>query len=469
MTATVTPIAAPAAPAGTAAPAAPTPPVEKYRFDAFFQQKIAAMVLRDNAFMQRTDGLVLPEYFEDPAEAALVSIALRYYGKYKKIPEGSIYSTLIREDITNKVVRPELAKLMVTHMRERLNKCDISDRDYVIDQVATFARHQAVAAAMEQAIHKLDRKDFTAIEGLMKKALNVGAHVDIDTFDFVELLDRRTGERLDKAAGKLPPQGITTGYVAIDDVLYHKGWGRRELSVLMGGAKAGKTTALIDFGVNAWAAGFNVGYVTLEVSGKIICERMDANITEIDIKELHDNVHSVRSKVLDFAAKARNPSGAGSKFLIQEFPTGSLTVSDLRRLLERWKAKGTKIDLLIVDYADLMAPERHTDNAIENSKSVYVNLRGLAMMEDIGVLTATQTNREGYKAAVARAEHVSEDFNKIRIADIIISINRTDEERGMNQARLFFAACRNQEAGFTIRVEQAPNRMKFISKIMGFE
>jgi hypothetical protein len=70
-------------------------------------------------------------------------------------------------------------------------------------------------------------------------------------------------------------------------------------------------------------------------------------------------------------------------------------VSELRRLLERWKAKGTKIDLLIVDYADLMAPERITENSVENSKSVYVNLRGLAMQEDLAVLTATQTNRQG--------------------------------------------------------------------------
>jgi replicative DNA helicase len=72
-----------------------------------------------------------------------------------------------------------------------------------------------------------------------------------------------------------------------------------------GRAKAGKTTALIDFGINAWAAGFNVGYVTLEVSAKIIGERMDSNISEHDFKELGDHVHDVRKKVQDFIGKAR--------------------------------------------------------------------------------------------------------------------------------------------------------------------
>jgi replicative DNA helicase len=173
----------------------------------------------------------------------------------------------------------------------------------------------------------------------------------------------------------------------------------------------------------------------------------------------------VRKKVQDFIGKARRPGGEGAKFLLQEFPSGMLTVSELRRLLERWKAKGTKLDMLIVDYADLMAPERITESSVENSKSVYVNLRGLAMQEDLAVLTATQTNRQGYTAAVARAEHVSDDFNKIRIADVVISINKTEEERTAKQCRLYFAACRNNESGFTLRVEQAPDRMKFISKV----
>lgn len=456
-------------PAGVAVPTVAPDPVEKYKFDSFFQSKIAALITRDTTFMARTDGLIRPEYFEDTKEAALVSIAMRYYQRYKKVPEGSIYSTLIKEDLLARILDKPMAALMVAHKRDSLNKQDISDRDYVVDQVAMFARHQAVAKAFEEGIPKLDKKDFAAIENLMKKALNIGAHADVDTYDYAVMIDNRTGERLDKIAGKATPTGITTGYPIINEALFHEGWGRRELSVIMGGAKAGKTTALIDFGINAWAAGFNVGYVTLEVSAKIVGERMDANISEHDIRKLADHVHDVRKKVQDFVAKARRPGGDGAKFLMQEFPTGSLTVSELRRLIERWKAKGTKIDLLIVDYADLMAPDRITESSTENSKSVYVNLRGLAMQEDLAVLTATQTNRQGYTAAVARAEHVSDDFNKIRIADVVISINKTEEERTAKQCRLYFAACRNNESGFTLRVEQAPDRMKFISKVIGYE
>jgi replicative DNA helicase len=65
-------------------------------------------------------------------------------------------------------------------------------------------------------------------------------------------------------------------------------------------------------------------------------------------------------------------------------------------------------------------------------------------------------------------DHVADDFNKVRIADLMISINRTDEERAAGRARLFFAASRNQEGEFTIEIEQALDRMKFITRVLGF-
>ena len=85
------------------------------------------------------------------------------------------------------------------------------------------------------------------------------------------------------------------------------------------------------------------------------------------------------------------------------------------------------------------------------------------------MLTATQTNREGYKSAVAKAEHVSEDFNKVRTVDLMISINKTEEEAARGEARLYFAASRNQESGFTIVIKQNLAMMRFIEEVIRVE
>ncbi|MFP3609156.1 DnaB-like helicase C-terminal domain-containing protein [Paraburkholderia sp. SIMBA_050] len=460
--------AAPALSVVPAASAAEEPAVEKFNFDGEFQARIAALTLRDTTFNQLVDGLLKPEYFESEIEAYLVGVVLRYYGKYKKAPAGlPIYAMLIREDLEAKVLPKALATAAVGRLKE-LFSVDISDRDYVVDQVATFARHQAVQDAMYKAIHKLDKKDFDGIASVMRTALDVGANQDGDCYDFAEMVDHRTGIRLERAAGKLPPMGITTGYKPIDELLYHKGWGKKELSVILGGAKAGKTTALIDFGINAWADGKNVLYASLEVGRDVIADRMDSNISAQAMMEMHHHTHEVRAKVAEFAQKALRADGSKAKFIVHEFPTGSLKVSDLRRLIERYRSQGILFDLVVVDYADLMCPERHTDSAVENSKSIYVDLRGLAIREELAVLTATQSNRNGINANIIKAEHVADDFNKIRIADIVISINRTDEERAAGKARLYFAASRNQGGEFTIEIEQALDRMKFITRVLGF-
>ena len=82
------------------------------------------------------------------------------------------------------------------------------------------------------------------------------------------------------------------------------------------------------------------------------------------------------------------------------------------------------------------------------------------------MLTATQTNREGAKSSVARMEHVAEDFNRIRIADLVISINANEEEKKKGVARLFFAASRNQKGDITVYIRQDFERMQFVKEII---
>jgi replicative DNA helicase len=440
--------------------------VERYKFDDAFQDKIAALMLRDTKFLQRTEGLIEPGFLEEASNGIIADMALRYYAKYKKAPgDITTVKAILRDDMDAKLIRGDFLISVVDRFKKEkpryIYEIDVSDRDFVVDKVAEFARHQAVANAILASAELLETKrDFESISKLVKKALDVGAHIESGEYDYFAAIEQRTTERKERAAGLAKPTGITTGYAAFDAELYHSGWGRGELSVYLGGAKAGKTTALISHGVSATAAGFNVLYVTLEVAAKIIGDRMDANIADQVMMEMGSHILEVDSKVREFQKKA-------GRFIIREYPSGSMTVSTLRRMIEHYKSQGIVFDLVIVDYADLMAPERYTDNAIENSKNVYVNLRGLAMQEGFALLTATQTNREGFKSAVAKAEHVSEDFNKIRIADLVISINKTDEERAVGEARLYFAASRNQAGNFTIRIQQDVDRMKFITKILG--
>lgn len=459
---------------GASAPVAASEPVmefEKFDFDAEFQSKVAAHAIRDNEFMRRVAHLLRPEFFENAGEAALVNVALRHHQKYRAVPTNAEMVEAIKEDVKSKVITKEVAPEVVRARKELLN-LDLGHSGFVEEKIVQFAKHQAVSQAILRSVALLDQGKFTAIEEAVKEAISIGANEEGDGYDYFERIKERTDIRKEKAAGLRPPQGITTGIPKMDEILYHRGWGRKELATIMGGAKAGKTTALINFARAATLAGHNVLYVTLEVGANIISDRLDASMAGVIMKELESKVNSVQEAIEELQMKS-------GRLVLHEFASGTCTPNMLRKLIQRYKSPGRnsdgslrppiKFDLLVVDYADIMAPNFRSQDAIENSKSVYVDLRAIAFEENLAALTATQTNREGYKSAVAKAEHVAEDFNKVRTVDLMISINKTEEEAARGEARLYFAASRNQESGFTIVIKQNLAMMRFVEAVLRVE
>lgn len=441
-------------------PVSPDPAAAKYDFDLDFQEQIAALMTRDTKFCQLTDGLIRPEYFEKPAHAGLVKVILRHYARYKSAPAPATLNAAIAEAYKEKALTPEVTRQVIEFVRGSLYSVDVSDRDATADRVGKFARSQAVANAVLESAELVMKGDFDRISKIMRGALEVGVTLGAEGYDYASMMDARTRDRALRASGAIATAGITTGYKTLDSYLYHKGWGRKEMSLLMGAAKSGKSMAMINFAINAAFAGYRVLYITLEVANNIIADRMDANLSDTPMGELDAKAEQVALRVKEKLKEL-------ASLTMHEFPTGTMKVSDLRRLIERYKQQGVIFDLVVIDYADLMAPEFRTDNVQENSRTIYVDLRGVAMSEGFALLTATQTNREGAKKAVASATDVAEDFNKIRIADVVISINVTEEERSAGMARLHFAASRNQKTGVTLTIKQDIERAKFLTEVIG--
>ena len=122
-----------------------------------------------------------------------------------------------------------------------------------------------------------------------------------------------------------------------------------------------------------------------------------------------------------------------------------------------------------MDYLDIMAPERWVESERENLRALGLSLRAIGHEQNAAILSATQTNREGGKALTAKAEHAAEDINKVRTVDVLLSINSTEPERAAGEARIYFAAMRNTEDHFTLRIKQERSKMKFLTKVLGRE
>lgn len=444
--------------------AVPTPalPPVMFDFDEAFQTKIAAHFMRDESFARRTIDLIQPELFESLSTRLLIKLSIDYFKQYNTVPPGtSVWSQLLKDAIANNLIRSDV-KGDVFAQFKLIHKENLAGQRHVEDQISEFALHQAIQDSMIECVDLLQQRRFDDIKQRLETAFRVG--VDVDTDDIVEYwsnIDQRTNVRKDMASGLIKPQGITTGIKQLDNLLYHKGWGRKELSVFLGAAKRGKSTALIHFSILASLAGFNVFYITAEVAGTIVADRMDANVTGLTMDEIKTRMNDVRSKV-----ESRGKAGKVGRVDILEVPTGSFKPMQLRRILDKQMAKGIQYDMVVPDYADIMAPDEKSSDAIENSKSVWIGLRAIAQEYNIAMLTATQANRDGAKAETTKDTDVAEDFNKVRIADLMISINRTEQERKRNQARLFLAASRNQAGEVSITIKQNIESMNFLEQIL---
>lgn len=437
----------------------------KYQFDAKFQRALVVLALRDINFMRRADSLLYPQHFDSTVDAALCKIAKDYYAKYKAPLDGSMLKTVLTEYKASKIFTDgELRDVALVLRDVYRNTTPLPPADPIVEHLSEFARSSAVTCAIMKSVDLIEKRDWEKIEKNLRDSLSVGAEDDTSTYDYFAEIEKRTKIRENELAGLTPPRGVTTGCKQLDDVLYRKGWGRKELSLIMAPAKGGKSMACIYFAKGACVHGYNVLYVTLEVATDIVSARLDACVTDTPMRELVNRSSEVKKRVDDI--KDLKDRGL---LHIKEYPSGSLKVSNLRRYLETARNKGVQYDLICVDYADLMAPEVKSPNQIENFRQIYVDLRALAFEYNCAILTATQTNREGAKAKVAEMTHVAEDFNKIRTADIVISINTTKEERLRGEARLYFVASRNQESGITLKIKQDIPKMQFISGFVGFE
>lgn len=431
-----------------------------YDFEPEFQQKIATHVLRDEMFMRQASHLVFPEHFEDVGLQWLVNKGLEHYRRFEQPPSLSIIHNDLVALKSAKRIKPEVLEAVIPAIKAIYGpEADLSSRDYMVEKVAFFSKQQAYESAILRAADILasGSPDFAKIIEDFNTASQIGSVEEGVAFEFWSSADTRSEVRADRLRSGIKT-GITTGHKDLDDCLAEGGWGRGELSVLMGPPKAGKSIGLGEFAVNGSLAGHNVLYLSLENSAKVVGDRMDANVSEVKMRDLASSPSKVTGSI-----KGKAP--VAGKLWIHEFPTGTMTPNDIRRLVAKYQSQGFAVDMIVIDYADIMAPDYRTGAENTDSKQIYTAIRAIGQQNNAAVLTATQTNRTGAQATVAKFTDVSEDINRVRLADAFLILAATDSEKADDIFRLYLAAMRNSESGvmFTCRSDRA--RMKFIKSL----
>jgi hypothetical protein len=139
--------------------------------------------------------------------------------------------------------------------------------------------------------------------------------------------------------------------------------------------------------------------------------------------------------------KVRVMGKKSGQFQIKYMPSGK-TTNDIRSFMKEYEVKtGKRIDILLVDYLDLLMPisrKISAENLFIKDKFVSEELRNLAVEKNVILVTAAQLNRSAVEEISFDHSHISGGLSKIQTADNVFGIftSRSWREKGRYQIQL---------------------------------
>lgn len=131
-------------------------------------------------------------------------------------------------------------------------------------------------------------------------------------------------------------------------------------------------------------------------------------------------------------------------------PNSTITVAGIRSVLDQWARQGWVPDVVIVDYADILAPPMGIIESRDQINASWKQLRALSQSLHCLVVTATQSNAASYNAQVVDRRHFSEDKRKLAHVNGMIGLSTTPGEKERGVVRLSWVELR--EGAFSDRV-----------------
>ncbi len=389
-----------------------------------FQESLAQLILEDRPFADQIEEVLEAELFELKYLRVFVALVFNYRQKYGVHPTDKILSSILRTELDHH--NPSLRKQVRDFFARALIK-NVTDEQYIKDTSLDFCKKQKLKEALMKSVNLIQNSSYDEVRSLIDEALKLGTdnnfgHEFIKDFELRYELKTR--------------DPVTTGWEKIDS-LTKKGMGSGELGVVIAPTGAGKSMVLAHLGAQAIKAGKNVVHYTLELSESVTGQRYDSCLSGVPLSLLFNRKDEVLENISDLEGT----------LIIKEYPTKTASPNTLRTHLEKLKKRNQKIDMIIVDYADLLRPATRFREKRDELGSIYEDLRAVAQEYGCPLWTASQTNRTGLNAEVVTMESISEAFNKCFVADFICSVSRTIKDKNANTARLYIAKNRNGPDG----------------------
>lgn len=139
---------------------------------------------------------------------------------------------------------------------------------------------------------------------------------------------------------------------------------------------------------------------------------------------------AVKKQTSKYGLKSRN------YLRIVNRPNASCSILDIKSILQEWERTGWVADVIIIDYADILAPISATVDSREQINATWMQMRALSQHYHCLVVTATQASAKAYGAKYIAMEHFGNDKRKRAHVTASIGLNQTEREKDKGVMRM---------------------------------
>ena len=377
-----------------------------------FQIKSVVCLITKQNFIEQIYDILDEKLYDNDSLKWIVKQCKKYFQEYNTLITFDVFKVKINE-IENDILKTSI----VETLKEIYMYLDSEDLSFVQDKTLDFFKNQKLKNAIIESVDILEANgDFSTIKTLIDDAMNAGTERNFG-HEYFEMIEDRYSE--------MARTTTQTPWDVINE-LTQGGLGKGELGVIVAPSGAGKTWVLSTIGARAIRENKNVIHFTLELNEAYVGLRYDSIFTGITNQNLKYHKDEVEEKLKKL--------GEG-KLLIKYFPTKTASVHTVNAHLKRLTSIGEKIDLVIIDYADIMKDVGFAKEVRHQLGNIYDDLRGLAGEFDVPLWTASQTNRSALDEDVIEAGKVAESYQKVMTADFVLSLSRKMEDKAQNTGR----------------------------------
>jgi replicative DNA helicase len=391
------------------------------------EQTILKNLIYNEAFTRKVIPFIRSDYFSDDAERIVFKEVFEFTNKYKNLPSHEALVINLTE--SKSLTEPQVKSAIELLNAIKETKDETVELAWISEQTEKFCQDKAIYNAIMESVHILDDKQSKRSKGEIPKLLSDALGVSFDSnvghdymqdfddrYDFYHRVESRVRFDLDIF------NKITKGGLPV-----------KTLNIALAGTGVGKSLFMCHMAGSCLSQGHNVLYITMEMAEEKIAERIDANLLNVDFNELHTmSKNDYERKFESLKVKTHG------KLIIKEYPTAGASSLHFRALLNELALKKSfKPDIIFIDYLNICASARIKPGGNVNSytyiKSIAEELRGLAVENNLPIVSATQTTRSGFTNSDPGLEDTSESFGLPATADFMFALITNEELESLNQ------------------------------------